>query len=637
MTRTTTQRPAKGLLLAAAVLLALALAAANAVAAPIPFGERAVQLVAREQPLPAFVQDFFGRLDIPVSVSPAVRGAVNGQFGGPADRTWRGVVRAFNLVEYYDGAVLHVYAAGEIATRTLPVTPAVAERVRRTVADLQLADARNTLRSTREGTLIASGARRFIEQVEEIARAQAVGERTGTPAGFRVFYLRYAWAQDVTIAFGGRQVVLPGVASIVRALMTSHSKSRVSIASFEAPASNTVPGLRGPRSGAAQGTLGAGDSNGLQPSGPVVAALLAQNPPGPGAPGAAAPLPAALVPDAGIVRVEADPRLNAVVVRDVPDRLPQYEQLIAALDVEPQLLEIEATIIDLNTDRLRELGINWRATRARGSLLFGRGDESDLRLLPGTPSEQITPIGRGAFVSLVLGGANDFLARINALQEQGAAKVVSSPQVLTLSNVEATFDNSSTFFVRVAGRDDVDLFNVSAGTSLRVTPHVFKDNGQVRIKLLVAIEDGAIGERTVDTLPVVDRSAISTQALIAEGESLLVGGLVRESSGDSATKVPVLGDVPVLGALFRRTTQRTERVERLFLIQPRLPGARRAPGGAVLPAAPAPAAATSPGAAPAPAPPTPAAPAAPASAPEPPRSERRTHPVVTGPQAQWYP
>ncbi len=564
----------------------------SAVAMPIPFGEREVQLTAREQPIAAFLQDLFGRIDIPVSVSPSIRGSVNGAFGGPAERTWRSVARAFNLVEYYDGTVLHVYSPADMATRTLPITPTAAGRVQRTVLEMRLPDTRNTLKSTREGTLIVSGTKRFIEQVEEIARAQMVSERTGAPTGFKVFYLRYAWAQDVTIAFGGRQVMLPGVASIVRALMTSNAKSQVSVTSYETSAPGTVAAVRGQRSARGLPTLGGPEANAYLASAPVVAAAgLGSAAPirsdaGNGGAGIGAPLVVAA--DPAQVRVEADARLNAVVVRDAPDRLEQYEQLIAALDVEPQALEIEATIIDLNTDRLRELGINWRWSQGRGSMLFGGGDSGDLRLAPNVRPIDVTPSGTGGFISAVLGGANEFIARINLLQTQGAAKVVSSPQVLTLSNVEAVFDNSSTFFVRVAGRDDVDLFNVSAGTTLRVTPHVFKDNNQVRIKMLVSIEDGSLSAtRTVDTLPVVNRSAISTQALIFEGESLLVGGIVRDSTSDDVTKVPFLGDLPLIGALFRSTSVGTARVERLFLIQPRLSSGRRsqAPGAAAAPAA----------------------------------------------------
>lgn len=583
------------------VVLAVCLGG-TAHAAPIPFGDREVSITAREQPIAGFLQDLFGRLDIPVSVSPNVKGAVNGSFSGPAERTWRSIVRAFNLVEYYDGNVLHVYSPMDMATRTLPVTPTVATRTQRTVNEMRLPDARNTVRTTREGTLIVSGTRRFIEQVEEVARAQMVGERTGAPTGFKVFYLRYAWAQDVTMQFGGRQVMLPGVASIVRALMTSNSRSQVSVTSYEVSAPGTVAAVRGQRSARGLGTLGGPDANPNIASAPVVAAagLGAQaNGNGNGRDPLAGlpPLPTTIAADPSQVRVEADARLNAIVVRDTPERLEQYEQLIAALDVEPQALEIEATIIDLNTERLRELGINWRYTKGRGSLLFGRGDASDLALTPATPAGDITPSGFGGFVSAVLGGANEFIARINALQTQGAAKIVSSPQVLTLSNVEAIFDNSSTFYVRVAGRDDVDLFNVSAGTTLRVTPHVFKDKNEVRIKMLVTIEDGTLSNtRTVDTLPVVNRSGVTTQALIYEGESLLVGGITREASGDEVTKVPFLGDIPGVGALFRNTSKSSQRVERLFLIQPRLAGGRRptvaaADKAAAPPPAPAPVAA----------------------------------------------
>jgi type III secretion protein C len=148
--------------------------------------------------------------------------------------------------------------------------------------------------------------------------------------------------------------------------------------------------------------------------------------------------------------------------------------------------------------------------------------------------------------------------------------------------VEAVFDNSSTFFVRVAGREQVDLFNVSAGTQLRVTPHVFRDRDQTRIKLLVNVEDGNITGRQVDQIPVVERSTVNTQALIAEGESLLIGGMIRETQATSEDKVPGLGDVPIVGNLFKTKASSNTRVERMFLITPRMAGTRVAPAQATL-------------------------------------------------------
>lgn len=564
--------------LAALLLAGACLAAAQA--APIPFAERRVQLTAREQPVAQFLEDLFGQVDVPVSVSDKVHGAVNGAFEGDAERVWAKVARSFNLVGYYDGAVVHVYAPSELGTRTLPMSREAAARVRRSAQELNMLDARHTLRATAEGTLVAAGTRRFLDQVEELAQGQRAQAAAAAPQGFEVHFLRYAWAHDVAVSFGGRDVVVPGVASIVRALMTSQARSRIEISSHERPAPSTVPKLRG---------QGLAAQAAPEPQAPSAAALLAAYGATPGTPPAAAAEPAALrVVDPSQARVEADTRLNAVIVRDDPQRLPQYRQLISALDVEPQALEIEARIVDIDTDRLRELGINWRLSSGRSSLLFGNGTNSDTLLSGSQRPEDITPQGKGGFLSAVLGGADELALRINALQDQGAAKVVSSPQVLTLSDVEAVFDTSRTFYVRVAGREDVDLFSVSAGTTLRVTPHVFRDEHGVRIKLLVAIEDGALSQQQVDQIPIVERASINTQALIFEGESLLVGGLTREASSNGVTKVPFLGDIPVLGNLFKSSVDSLRRSERLFLISPRLVPARRvaatAPDGGAPPA-----------------------------------------------------
>jgi type III secretion protein C len=171
-----------------------------------------------------------------------------------------------------------------------------------------------------------------------------------------------------------------------------------------------------------------------------------------------------------------------------------------------------------------------------------------------------------------MGGPTKFIARIRALESQGAARIVSKPHVITLSDVEAILDTTSTFFVRIAGDEEVDLFNVSVGTTLRVTPHVFDADDGPQIKLLVTIEDGSTSDRQVDSIPIIDRSTVNTQALIKAGQSLLIGGLVRESKSSTVRKVPILGNIPVLGALFRSNGTSSNRVERMFLITPRLVG-----------------------------------------------------------------
>ena len=573
--------------LMAGCVMAAALAAGVVQAAPIPLEGRQVDMTAREQPIASFLQDFFGTLDMPVSVSGSAKGAVNGVFRGPADRVLANILRSFGLMAYYDGAVVHIYTPGEISTRTFAMRQGNASAVINTARDMRLTDARNTLRVSQNGALIASGNKRFVEMVGELASGQQSQSTAMAPLGFKVYYLRYAWAHDVTAQFGGGTTVIPGVASILRALLTSQRNSTPApLTQFRSGSEQSLrdQGLR--RRG--QGTLGAQGANPMMPTADTVQQAWGNRPGGV----ELAVLDARMLdglretPGTTQARVEADTRLNAVIVRDLPDRLPYYDELIKSLDVQPQALEIEATIIDLKTDRLRELGVNWRLNDDRFSFLFGNGTSSDGRLTGGTPVQDITPFGQGGFMSLVLGGRNNFIARINALQNQGVARVVSSPQIMTLSNVEALFDNNRSFYVRVAGREEVDLFKVSAGTTLRVTPHVFQEGKDVRIKLLVQIEDGQISaNEQVDQIPVVERSSINTQALIVAGESLLIGGMVRERTSEGVQKVPFLGDIPVLGNLFKTTNNVAERVERLFLISPRLVPARR-PMSATAPTGP---------------------------------------------------
>jgi type III secretion protein C len=552
-----------GLALAAMVMLA---ATAAALAAPLPNAGRNVSITAREQPIGVFLQNLFAAIDVPAAISGDLKGNVNGTFVGPADKVLRDVSRVYNLITYFDGAMMHVVPSSDLTQRTFALNAGAGDRLLRSVNELGLSDARNYLTRTSDGNMFARGTRRFVEQIDDLLRANQAQQILPTQppgvADFRVFYLRYAWAQDTTMTVGGRQVVIPGVASILRSLVGSRQNTPLGREVLLKP---TQPSLKG------QGLAGQGVSQRDAPrtqaearndAVDVLVAALART----AQPAEQAQQPSAL---SGVIQahIEADPRMNAIIVRDQSDRLPRYEQLIAALDIEPQTLEIEATIIDVNTDKARELGIDWRwANDGRAASFSGT----------------VPTLGPGGIASAVLGSAGQFLARIRALQTEGVARVVSSPQVVTLSNVEAVFDNSSTFFVRVAGREQVDLFNVSAGTQLRVTPHVFRDREQTRIKLMVNVEDGTISNRQVDQIPVVERSTVNTQALIAEGESLLVGGMIRETNASGEDKVPLLGDVPVVGNLFKTQTKQSARIERMFLITPRMAGSRPAPASTTL-------------------------------------------------------
>jgi len=174
-------------------------------------------------------------------------------------------------------------------------------------------------------------------------------------------------------------------------------------------------------------------------------------------------------------------------------------------------------------------------------------------------------------LTTVLGDSGRYLiARINALAQDGKANILSSPQVLTLDNVEAVLENLSTFFVRVSGNLDVALFDVSTGTSLRVTPLIVVENGNRQVKLAVRIEDGRISNQAVDQIPVIQQSTIDTQAFIKEGQSLLIGGYQNDVRNDTKVGVPGLSSIPLLGKLFQFNEKQTTHVQRMFMLTPRI-------------------------------------------------------------------
>jgi type III secretion protein C len=587
----TTTRSVATRLLAVAALCAAFVPVLPAAAGEHPGSGRRVSLVAREQPLAAFLQDLYASIDAPVSVSPALQGVVNGRFDGSVQSILRDLTRSFSFAAYYDGAAVHVYPASEVGTRTYSSDVAQAARIRSGAFELGLPDTRNTLRITQAGTLVAIGGPRFLQQMDDLVRADGQrvstaaavtrakgsfsGQATG-PIGFRVFTLRHAWAQDTRLVFGGRQVVVPGVASVLRSVTTGLGQTVAQqlppgsmLASNDTAGAGAVDRLLPPTQPKLKGT---GLAEPGRPADPVEAGAN-RTAAGIGPDGTLFIPQRFVVNNIGGARIEADPRSNSVIVRDLVERLPMYEGLIAALDVSAQMVEVEATIVDVNVTRLEQLGINWRWVNGRNEVLFGNGSAGDLLL---TAGQRITPVGQGMFVSTVLGNGANFISRINALAADGAARVVSRPQLVTLSNVEAQFDSNQTFYVRVAGREEVDLFNVSAGTSLRVTPNVFRDGQNWRIKLMVSVEDGRVTDQSVDAIPIVDRSTINTQALILEGESLLIGGMTRELRDRKTEKVPLLGDLPGLGALFRSNTDTSQRIERLILISPRMIAGDRA-------------------------------------------------------------
>lgn len=576
-------------------------------------------LRATSEPLNVFLSRLFTLHGLPAVMSPAVAtGIVNGRFKGRVDAVFSEISETYGLVWYFDGTTVHVYSLAELETRILQVDPVDTPRIDRTLTQMRLKDARFPLRlSAAEGQVLVSGPPRYVQLVSEVVeRVAATPSQPKTALEVRVFRLRNARAADTTVSIGGVDTRIPGIASVLNEVV---GDVRQEFRPTARSSPRTVPSVRG------HGYSGIGRSNASRPGGPDESGVVA-TPTGEAAGSiatATAAMPGALVPPPGALQpalqtaqarlrtpkppdadaadppksavVRAEPRINAVIVRDIPDRMPMYARLIEALDIDTPLLEIEASVIDISDDKSESLGVDWRLHGRRFDVvgspngLAGRGNlPESQRNVANDLLYSNNPLSAGAGLvgTLIFGNErNYFLARINALAEQGDARLISRPRVLTIDNTEAVLQSTREFYVRVAGRDEVDLFNVSLGLTMRVTPTVVDDGQGVRVKLVVRIEDGAIqGNATVDQIPIVSRNAISTQALVGDGQSLLIGGYRVEERRNDRAEVPGLSKVPLLGWLFGQKSSSVQRVERMFLITPRIVNLRQIAEAALQPA-----------------------------------------------------
>jgi type III secretion protein C len=527
------------------------------------------------------LKDVLTRQGFVVVISDKVKGKFTQSGKFKPRELFERVVRDYSLLPYFDGSVVYIDTSEEAVSRSFTVNPQLTGRILSSLSNARLLDQRNTVRGNdRDGILFVSGARRFVTEVEGVINATQA-QSFASPPVVRYFPLKFAWATDVTITYNGKDIVIPGVATTLRRLMNlGASRNAAVFDAIERAPQNTGERLRG------QGMR----ADGRPPPAPMDPYAP---PPNPNADPNATIKPSAAditrpptsFPDAGAI--EADRRTNGLIVRDSVERMPAYEELIRSLDVEPMQVELQAMIIDIDQNKLDELGVGWQTTSngTRGAT-GGFGAVNSSAGISGLASPIVGPIqslSGGISLFTTVGSAGRFNLRVNALAETGAAKIVSRPQVVTLANVEAILEARETVYVEVAGAYEVDLFRVSAGTAMKVVPHFIGEGDNRKVRLFITIEDGVVkdpggsGAGGAKTPPVVSEARVSTQVILMEGESLLLGGLAREETNRGVTKIPLLGDIPFVGNLFKFQTNNAKRKERLFLISPRLVPANRVP------------------------------------------------------------
>jgi type III secretion protein C len=484
--------------------------------------------------LETVLAEFAASFNLSLSVQPGVTGTVSGRFTSATPTEFLSRLGGvYGFTWYTHAGVLHVSRVGDTVIRSIPVPARGLANLRATLTDLGVVEPRFGWGELPEhGVLMISGPASYVSLVEETLRQLPAGG-----AGMRqirVFRLHHASAEDRSIAYRDQKIVQPGLATVLRAMLSGSGEMGVLDADKTNETATPV---------AAAPTLGA--------SSPAPVARPKARSSGAGRGGGQSP------------SIQADPRLNALIIIDAPEMMANYEQLIAQLDVPSALIEIEVMIIDVNTDKAREMGINWSLQSGGFSASF---NGSELAIANG---------GRSAGnATLPAGAGSQLFAQIRMLEKRGDARIQSRPSVLTTDNVGALLDLSETFYIRVQGERVASVSPITSGTTLKVTPRLLKGENP-SIQLTVDIEDGRIQDRQIDSLPTVRRSTVSTQAVVRQSETLMIAGYSSDEAVENEQKVPLLGDLPGLGVLFSTKVRSVQKRERVFLIRPKLvlPGA----------------------------------------------------------------
>lgn len=498
-----------------AVLLSSAVYPTSSYSNPITAGYRASQ-----EGIKGVFDALSSAMRKPVILSKAAeRKKVTGNFDftNPMN-TLKDLSDQLGLIWYDNGQAIYVYDASELRNAVVALRNTSFPVVRDFLIQSGVYDQRFPLRAdSRNTTFYVSGPPSYVETIT--SSAKFLDEKSDGFDGrenVAVIPLHNTFVEDRHYKFRNDNIVIPGVATVLSQLLGGSGLggnvqiSPLSEPAAEAPTMPAFPGVLPNRS-----------------SGPVVSLETAVK---------SRPTHAGL-------SIIADPGTNSVLVRGSAEQVSYVRNIISGLDVSKRHIELSVYIIDLQKEALDQLGVRWSGNVTTGDsfgVAFNGG-------------------------SSTIDGAS-FMADVMALSSQNKANVVSRPMVLTQENIPAVFDNNRTFYTRLIGERSVELQNVTYGTSISVLPR-FTQAGE--IEMMLNVEDGNQMGHEVDSMPEVGRTNISTIARVPRNKSLLIGGYTRDESSTVQGKVPLLGDIPLVGGLFRYSVERQSNMVRVFLIQPR--------------------------------------------------------------------
>lgn len=260
--------------------------------------------------------------------------------------------------------------------------------------------------------------------------------------------------------------------------------------------------------------------------------------------------------------VNFDSRTNSLVVTDIPPRIEEVGRLIRELDTETLQVEITAKLVDVDATATRRLGILWNVDNL--------GDVSEGTSLSGEVAEGLQDASGSLQFGLVRSWGN-LEATLQALEQSNDANIISNPKITTINNSPASIlvgKEIPLITLDEAGNPVTELKKV--GITLRVTPFINADK-RITMELHPEISDLS-SQATVQGGIIFIKSEAETRVMVEDGQTAVIGGLIRTNETRFERGVPVLKSIPFLGALFRTTDTVREKRELLIFVTPRIVG-----------------------------------------------------------------
>jgi general secretion pathway protein D len=272
----------------------------------------------------------------------------------------------------------------------------------------------------------------------------------------------------------------------------------------------------------------------------------------------------ALTPKLGAVRL--DKRTNTLVVTDLIGQMEEIRRVISAFDRKTREVVIEAKIIEVRLDDRLSIGVNWEA-------IFRALVKVQVRtVFPVTP-----PLTTSGSLTFGTFGSGRFRDVVELLQTVGKTNILSTPQIAVVENEEAkilvgtreAYVTSAVTQTQSAATTAEQVTFVDVGLQLKVTPTINEEGFiSMKIKPEVSSVSRSLTTAAGNVIPIVDTSSAETTVLVKDGTTLVIAGLMKEEKGATDRKFPVLGDIPLLGALFRSREDRTIKTELIFFLTP---------------------------------------------------------------------